>query len=449
MNPLRFVEVILAFGFMISIHEWGHFIVCRLFKVEVDEFAIGFGNVLFSRKWRGTLYTLRAFPLGGFCKPKGGDLSGQSAEEMYAKAPEPGDFLYASWWKRIVIFLAGPAMNFISGILILYLVLVAGEKISNEKSILGFVPPQSLAYDCGFKENDHLIKADGKPVSNLSTDLDAVYEKFAKSPLATAVITVERAGKTLDLTLKGDPQKEKLGVGFLEAMPPVIGDVPLGTPAWKAGVRPGDRVVSVNGKKVSEWTELTYDIKSTDNDLVQLVVSRNGKEYPVAVRRIYNGMDRVIGISPQEDSNFIIKRWGPVEAFPEAFGRATSFCVFYLDVIGKLVTGKMSFVDNVGGAVTIIRTMYQKASEGLEQFARTVASISLILCLMNLLPLGIVDGGQILLTLVEGLKRQPLSVKFQQAYQVAGFALVVCLMGFAIFMDVWGWVMEKLHSQIP
>ena len=118
MNILHIIEVVLAFGFMIFIHEGGHFAACRLFGVEVDEFALGFGNILVSRKWGNTLYSIRVFPLGGFCKPKGGDLSGQSAEEMYAKKPEPGEFLYASWWKRVVIFLAGPGMNFISAFVI-------------------------------------------------------------------------------------------------------------------------------------------------------------------------------------------------------------------------------------------------------------------------------------------------------------------------------------------
>src|SRR5437016_3278448 len=100
MNLVHIVEVVLAFGFMIFIHEGGHYLACRLFGVDVEEFALGFGPALFSRKLGATLYTLRSIPLGGFCKPKGGDLSGQSAEEMYAKAPEAGEFLFASWWKR-------------------------------------------------------------------------------------------------------------------------------------------------------------------------------------------------------------------------------------------------------------------------------------------------------------------------------------------------------------
>ncbi len=444
----------LAFCFMVAIHEWGHFLAMRLVGVGVEEYCLFFPPRLVSKKWGKTLYSIGSIPLGGFCKPQGGDLSGESAEQMYAKAPEPGDYLAASWWKRIFILVAGPAMNFISAVFILYFILIAGEKVGIENPILGFVPPDSPAYTAGFKENDHLLKVDGKDIKNMSTDLDDAYEKILKTPGASTVITVDRGGKMMDLTLtvdpkKEDPRKAKFGMGLFPSEPPVIGDVPLETPAWKAGIRPGDTVLSVNGKKVSEWMELTYAIKSTPNDAIQLQVLRNGKQYPVTVNRIYNGEDRVIGIAPKESSQFEIKRMGPLEAVPEAFARAIGFCGMYIDVIGKLVTGKMALKDNVGGAVVILRTMYQQAMQGTEKFAKTVASISLILFLMNLLPLGIVDGGQILLCLVEGIKRQPVSVKFQQVYQTAGVALVVCLMGLAIFNDIWSWVMESLHRQIP
>jgi regulator of sigma E protease len=450
MNYLNFLEVVLAFCFMVAIHEWGHYLAMRLVGVGVEEYCLFFPPRIYSKKFGSTLFSIGSIPLGGFCKPQGGDLSGgQSAEEMYAAPPKPGDYLAASWWKRIIILLAGPLMNFISGVLIIYLVLVAGEKVGIEKPVLGFVPPESLAYTAGFQENDQLLKVDGAPIQNMDTDLDDAYAKIAKTPGASAVFTVERDGKTMEIALAGDPQKPRFGFGLFPKDPAIIGDVPLGTPAWKAGIRPGDTILSVNGKKVSEWMQLTYAIKTQTSDVVQLQVERNGKTYPVTVHRIYNGVDNVIGIAPKDPDQFEIKRMGFLEAAPESFSRAIGFCAMYVDVIGKLVTGKMALKDNLGGAVSILRTMYQKASQGMEQFAKTVASISLILFLMNLLPLGIVDGGQILLCLVEGIKQNPVSVKFQHAYQVAGFALVVSLMGFAIFMDVWGWIMENFHRQIP
>lgn len=434
---------------MVAIHEWGHFLAMRLLGVEVEEYCIGFPPRIASKKWGKTLWSIGAIPLGGFCKPQGGDLSGQSAEEMYAKPPQPGDYLAASWWRRILILFAGPAMNFLSGFLILVLVLMMGERIYTEKPLLGFVPPDSLAYDCGFKKGDVLTKVDGKPIQNLATDLDGTYARFAKDPAATALIDLDRRGKNLQITLKGDAHKKKFGFGLFSYAPALIGDVPLGAPAWKAGIRPGDKVLSVNGKKISDWMELSYTIKSGNDDHLALQIERNGKDYPVSITRIFNGDDHVIGIQAQQAGDYQVVRMGFFKAVPEAALRGYYFCAKYLDVIGKLVTLKMNLKDNVGGAVTIFRTLYQKASQGLEEFLKTIISISFILGLMNLLPLGIVDGGQIILCLVEAVKRQPLSVKFQNAYQVAGFALVGCLMLYAVGMDVWNWVMENVHRQIP
>src|SRR5208282_1279657 len=186
--PILYVmEAIVALGFMIFIHEGGHYLACRFFKVDVDEFALGFGPILAKRQMGATLYTLRAIPLGGFCKPKGGDLSGESAEKMYEKAPEPGEFLHAAWWKRVVIFLAGPAMNFISAIIFLFILLLMGIKTPVEEPVLGFIQPQTLAYECGFHKGDRLLKADGRDIANLYTDLDTVYDRMTKDPRATAI----------------------------------------------------------------------------------------------------------------------------------------------------------------------------------------------------------------------------------------------------------------------
>src|ERR1041384_1879533 len=163
-----FAEVILAFGFMISIHEGGHYLACRLFGVDVEEFALGFGPLLFSRKWGKTLYSVRAFPLGGFCKPKGGDLSGETAEKMYEKPPEPGEFLFAPWWKRIFIFLAGPGMNYLSAFTLIFLLFWAiGEKTPVEEPVLGFITPHSFAEQAGLRKGDRVLKVGETSIQNL------------------------------------------------------------------------------------------------------------------------------------------------------------------------------------------------------------------------------------------------------------------------------------------
>jgi len=452
MPIVYWIEAIAALGFMIFIHEGGHYLACRFFKVDVDEFALGFGPTLFKRQWGATLYSIRAIPLGGFCKPKGGDLSGETAEKMYEKVPEPGEFLHASWWKRVVIFLAGPAMNFFSAVVFLFILLLMGIKTPIEEPVLGFVQPHSLAYDCGFQKGDRLLKADGKDVLNLYTDLDPVYEKFSKDPSATAPFTVERGGKTLDLNLKNTPRDPNAAFGFFNFSPPIIGSVALMTPARKAGLQANDTILSVNGQKITEWNELAYYIHTATTDPVKLDVMRGNKTLQFSIERIDSGMSKskAIGISPLDSTRFEIKKVGVGEAFIGAWQRAFGFSVMYMDLLGKMVTGHISLKDNIGGPISIMRVMYQKASEGWDEFISMVATISLILCLMNLLPfLGVVDGGQVVLCLVEGLMRKPVSVKFQDIYQKIGFALVFTLILFAVGNDLWGWILERVHSQVP
>lgn len=371
---------------------------------------------------------------------------------MYEKTPEPGEFLYASWWKRVVIFLAGPAMNFFSAVVFLFILLLMGIKTPVEEPVLGFVQPQSLAYQCGFQKGDRLLKADGKDIKNLYTDLDSVYERFSKDPRSTAILTVDRAGKTLQLTLKNTSKNPNAEIGFYSYSPSVIGSVALMTPARKAGLKDNDKVLNVNGQKVSEWNELAYYIHTAPSDPVNLLILRGDRTLQFSINRVESGMSRnkAIGISPLDSGKYDIQKVGVDEAFVGAWQRAAGFSVMYLDLLGKMVTGKISLKDNIGGPISIMRVMYQKASEGWDEFISMVATISLILCLMNLLPfLGVVDGGQVVLCLVEGVIRKPVSVKFQDIYQKIGFALVFTLILFAVGNDIWGWILEKVHSQVP
>lgn len=448
-SALWVVEVILAFSFMIAIHEGGHYLLCRVFGVDVEEFAIGFGPTLFSRKWGKTLYSVRAVPLGGFCKPQGGDLSGQSAEEMYAQAPKPGDFLFASWWKRVVIFLAGPGMNLLSAFAILFFLFwIVGDKAPMEKTVLGYISPGSLAEKAGLKKGDQVLKVEGQAFTNLVRAREAVYEKMEKAPGADVVLTIERSGKSFERALKGSLKDPDMDLGLYSSIPPIIGPVPFSSPARKGGLREGDVVLGVNGTKVTEWMEATYLIHHSPTDEVKLEIGRDGKSYPVMLKKIYDGLGMHIGLSPADATEFDARPIGAGTACVEAGRKIVSTTVLYVTTLGKMFTGKVSLKDTIGGPVTIMRFMYQRASKGWVDFFNIVAFISLILCIMNLLPLGIVDGGQIVLCLIEGIKRGPVPVKVQMVYQQVGFFLVIGLMGLAVFMDFWSYFLEKFRSQI-
>lgn len=468
MNLLHVLEVAMAFGFMIFIHEGGHYAACRLFGVDVEEFSLGFGNILFSRKWGKTLYSIRAFPLGGFCKPKGGDLSGQSAEEMYARAPEPGEFLHASWWKRILIFLAGPGMNFVSALFILsFLFLVKGEIIPVEKPLLGFVPPGTLAAQAGLRQGDLLLKADGKDITNLDTAYDDLMPDYGQS----VVVTVQRKGKTFDARIERPakpvnqwaakdwlhgalaalgfgptPSEPDLGIGAVRST--VVGEALLGNPARNAGLQDGDEITAIDGQKVSDWSQLSYLIKHTQADPLKVQFLRNGQPHEISIQRVYNGEFKAIGIMPEPlpPGQMTTQKVSLVKAVSDGTAFSVNKTRELAGGIWMLVTGKVSLKDSVAGPVTIMRLMYHQASKW-EDFFTVVSIISLVLFLMNLLPIPVVDGGQIVLCFIEGVKRSPVSVKLQMVYQQVGFFLIIGLMALAVFNDFKNIFLE-VHNHI-
>jgi regulator of sigma E protease len=468
MNIVHLVEVVLFFSFMIFIHESGHFFAARFFKVEVEEFALGFGPTLFARKWGKTLYAVRGVPLGGFCKMKGGDLSSNSAEEMNAKAPEQGDFLFTAWWKRIVILLAGPGMNYISALLLIAMLFTfSGEPMEIAQPLLGFVPPGSLAESAGLKAGDLLLTVNGKAIDNLNT-ADDLLPDYGKSSVVTyqrgkkvGTATIERGPKPLTdwqasdngflkflATLGlGPAPADTANLGIVEKQDPVVGQAVLGNPARNAGIQDGDQITKINGQKISDWSELAYVIRNAQTDSLQIEFIREKVVHVVTVQRIFNGYFKAIGISPVDNDKPVMKKVSVFTAFADSGTFTINMSKNLFDGIVKLFTGQVSLKDNVAGPVTIMRLMYQQASQGWEDLIHSVAVISLVLFIMNLLPIPVVDGGQILLCLIEGVKRSPVSVKVQMVYQQIGFVLVVGLMALTIFNDFKNIFLE-MHNHI-
>lgn len=443
------LTVVIAFGLMIFVHEGGHYLACRFFGVRVERFAIGFGPKLWARRIGETEYAVLAVPLGGYCKPAGGDLSTDSAEKLLETPPKPGEFLYASWWKRVLIFLAGPAMNLVSAVFVLAFVVMLGERIPVERPVLGFIPPKALAAESGFLPGDRIVEVDGKKVENFYTDLEPLYRKFAEGGVQEAVVVVERNGEKKSLVLKGDAARAEEGLGLVAARPPVLGSVHLMSPARKAGLRPGDRIRTVNGVAVTDWAHLAYLIRNAPSDPITLEVERGTSVTKVTLTRVSTGEHKMIGISPVEPEEVIVRREGPIRAFGEGVRRAFVFSAFFVESLKKLVVGELPWRQNLAGPITIVRVLYEKVEQDFKEFLNTVAAISLILCWMNLLPIPVVDGGQVVLCVVEGIRRRPISSKWQAVYQQIGLALVLLLMGMAVFNDVWGLFAENFQSQMP
>ncbi len=470
MNIIHLVEVILFFSFMIFIHESGHFLAARLFNVEVEEFALGFGPTLLSRKVGKTLYAIRSVPLGGFCKMQGGDLSSNSAEEMYSNKPVAGDFLFASWWKRIVILLAGPGMNFLTALLVIAMLFaVAGEQTEVAQPLLGFVPPGSLAEKAGLKKGDLLLTVNGKVIDNLNT-ADELLPDYGKSSVITyqrgnsknaQTATIERGSKPLSEWAASDSGLLKMlasigwglapvdttELGIQERKDPIVGQAVLSQPARNAGIQEGDFITQINGQKVSDWSELAYLIRNAKTTTLQVEFIRDKALHTVTIQPVFNGFYKAIGVSPVDNDKLEVKKVSMVTAFADSGKITVGMSKTIFDGIVKLFSGQVSLKDNAAGPITIMRLMYQRASQGWVELMNSVAMISLMLFIMNLLPIPVVDGGQIVLCLIEGVKRSPVSVKAQLIYQQVGFVLIVGLMLLVIFNDFKNIFLE-MHNHI-
>jgi len=469
MNIFHLLEALIFFSFMIYIHELGHFLAARFMGVEVEEFALGMGPLMVSHKWGKTLYAIRWVPVGGFCKMKGGDLSGSSAEDMYAKPAVKGDYLFVSWWKRIVILLAGPGMNFLSALLLVAgLFIFTGEPMEVVQPLLGFVPPTSLAAKAGLKKDDLLLTVNGKTIDNLNTAYEDLLPDYGKTSTVTyqrnnkvGTATIERSAKpaspwslsdsgffrflsTLGL---GPAATDNVELGIADKKDAIVGQAVLGQPARNAGLQEGDEITQINGKKVNDWSEMAYTVHNSKEDKLQIEFIRNKAVHTITVQPVFNGYFKAIGVMPVDDGKPEIKRVSVFTAFGDAGNYTLGMSKTLLDGIVKLFTGQVSLKDNVAGPVTIMRLMYQQASQGLQDLIHSVAVISLVLFIMNLLPIPVVDGGQIVLCLIEGIKRSPVSVKAQMVYQQIGFVLVVGLMALTVFNDFKNIFLE-VHNHI-
>jgi regulator of sigma E protease len=336
-------------------------------------------------------------------------------------------------------------MNFLSAIVIVALIFIfMGRPVSNTKPILGYVSPGSLAEKAGLKRGDVIVKIAGKEVR----DFEEIVKYFPGYEKEAAVVA-QRNGKTFETKIERPPKPADSAVketewGIIDVAPAVVGEALMGQPARNAGIRDGDEIIGINGKKPVDWGEVSYLIRHCEKDPLEFEILREGKVHKVSVNRVFNGEYKAVGISRWFDEKTATEKM----PFFEAFGQATVFtvdrCGLMVVGIGRLVTGQISLMDNVAGPITIMRMMYHR-SQKLQDFLLLVSMISLMLFLMNLLPIPVVDGGQIVLCFVEGVLRKPVSIKAQMIYQQVGFFLIIGLMGLAVYNDIKNIFLEILN----
>lgn len=442
---ISIVSFFVVLSVMVLVHELGHFLVAKACGVRVETFSLGFPPRIFGFRYGETDYCIGALPFGGYVK-----MSGEApGQEMTG---DPREFNSHPRWQRMLIVLAGPVANFV-----LAFVLMAGFYMmhnevpvyENAPAVLDVVPPISAAGQAGLQDGDRVIRIDN--VKNPTWEL--VIERTAIDANSTASITVERNvnGQEKQFTTElflADPSKgtdfEIENIGLLPKQqdgPVMVEDVVAGDPAAKAGIKPGDGIVSVNGQAVHGVQSIIALLDETGSKPVSLVVQRGGKTFSVSVQPIWADFSGQqpgyrLGFSAAPPP-FHVEQ----SPLPKAVKQSVSYNLrnsgYILDILGRLFSRHGAVMQQLSGPIGIARATGEAAeAHGWEPLVGLTALISLNLGIMNLLPIPILDGGTILFLLIEGALRRELKQEFKErVYQVA-FVMLILFFAFVMVNDV-------------
>lgn len=436
--------MIVTLGILVTFHEFGHFWVARRCGVKVLRFSIGFGKPI--KSWYGkdgTEYCVAWIPLGGYVKML------DAREGDVAPAERPREFTGKPIWQRILIVLAGPGFNLIFAVAAFWAMLVIGKP--DFQPLVGDVT--HLAAQAGVQRGDRVLSVNGTAISNW-TDLGLALATAAQTRQPTPLRIRTPSGMVATHVLhfeKLPPHPsdqtivEQTGMMPLQrSLPPVIGKLVPGGAAEAAGLKAGDRIVSINGTAISDWNQLTDTTRKDAGPrrTLALVVSRDGQRMPTTLQpRLTSEPDGsnvwAIGIYAKPvtaDYDTVLRR-GPLAAVPAAVEQMWDLTATTVKMLGHMLTGSVS-LSNLSGPISIAQYAQTSAEMGPAWFLYFLGIISLSLGIMNLLPIPILDGGHLLYYLIELVKGGPLSERAMAAGQYMGMALLVMLMGLAFYNDI-------------
>lgn len=441
------VFFVVAIGVLVTVHEFGHFLVARMLGVKVLRFSVGFGKPLWT--WRpredDTEYVVGALPLGGYVQMLD-EREGPVAENELDRA-----FNRKPLFSRIAVVAAGPLFNFLFAILAYWSIFVVG--ISGIKPIVGEVDPQSAAGAGGFQSGDQIVAINSSRVATWNSALlKLLDESLSNERVVVQVVDKESAQQQriidfsrTDADMDRSNLLENIGLRvYRPAIPPVIEEIEPGGPADRAGLRAADRVISVDGQPVEEWEDWVRYIRGHPGEQVEVSVERERGIVTLVVRpervQTQGGEIGRIGARAKLPEDLAAElrateRYSAVAACGQAFHRTWDMTAFTLRMLANMVVGDVS-VSNLGGPIRIAQYAGYSASVGMVQFIGFLALISISLGVLNLLPIPVLDGGHLLYFLIEAVQGRPLSEEAQLMGQRLGVAILIGVMVLAFYNDL-------------
>lgn len=443
---------IVAIGILVAVHEFGHFWVARKLGMRVLRFSIGFGKPL----WRRQLgkqdpfeFVIAAIPLGGYVKlldEREAPVAAHEIERAFNRQPV---------WRRIAVLLAGPAFNLVFAIAAYWALFTAG--VPALMPVVGEVEPGSIAARAGLRYDDQIVAVAGRRVDTMETATLTIVKDLVDDGSITMRVrdaggvereVVLRAGESRALT---EPEALLPGLGFDFWRPrvaAVVASVVKDSAAERAGLKQGDQILKFDGQAVGDFGQLVRLVQPSMNKTVDIEIKREGSvmTLPITVGEQTAAGKTVgfIGIGPTNEplpggrnpqDMLTLQKYGPVAAVGQAAGKTWDTSVLTFQVIGRILTGDVS-VKAISGPITIAEITGVAARQDWRVFLNVLALISISLGVFNLLPIPLLDGGQVVYQLAELIKGKPLSERVQVLGQQIGIAVLLMLMSVVFYYDI-------------
>ncbi len=406
---LTILKLIVILGVVASIHEFGHFIFAKLFKMKVDEFAIGFGKAIWSKEYKGTKFSLRCLPLGGYCAIDGEDGTSDNKDAFCNKA----------WWKRIIVLVAGVVFNAILATIIFISINLPGDTYTN---VITDIDETSIAYEIGLRNGDKIKSINNDKIKILQ-DI-SLYNDLSNENIE---IVYERDGKE-EKIITDELVKDigYIGVYFdakAEEITSKIDMVEGGSAAQKAGLRSGDVIKSINGIETKLSSDVINIVYQNPEKEIELVYERDGKEYTEMIIPVSKKVFSIGNFSTEKvDTNIYY-------AFCKAGTNIKQIIGSYVDLFkGNVSVNQLSGIVGMGEVVS--------KTDGLVEFLNLLAIISLAVGIANIMPFPPLDGGKVVLVLIEAITRKKISYKVEAVLSYIGLALLLGLTLYVTYNDI-------------